>query len=51
MKKMGNYQWPLTLDALLDGGRTSEKWPLMMMQIGVGYRAKPGKNTSIDILV
>ena len=25
---MGNYQWPLTLDASQDGERTSEKWPL-----------------------
>ena len=28
MKRMDNYQWPLTLDASLDSGRTSEKWPL-----------------------
>ena len=27
MKRVGNNQWPLMFDALLDGGRASEKWP------------------------
>ena len=26
MKRVGNNNWPLLFDALLDGGRTSEKW-------------------------
>ena len=28
MKRMGNHQWPLPLDALSDCGRLSEKWPI-----------------------
>ena len=27
MKRMGDYQWPLTLDASPNGERTGEKWP------------------------
>ena len=39
MKRMGNYQWPFTLDASLDGGRTSEKWPRFLC-MGSVQRAK-----------
>ena len=35
MKRVGNNQWQLMFGASLDGERTSEKWPLQLLDMKI----------------